>query len=331
MRKDSMNITAVLAIVLSFAPQQQQQPPLREVTVTAIPGVIAAGTKWQLAWDGTNNADGITGMPDGSLLFAQEQPNTIRKLDTRDYDSAFVKDTHGAGSVAVDSQGRLIAVQRTCTDPGRGNLPCSETPKISIIYPEKDRKVLTDNYKGKPFARPNDLVVGRNGVVYFTAVGAFYVRPGGQAMAIAEDNIRTNGIILSPDEKTLYVTNGGVVVAFDVQPDGSTANRRDFAKLPSGNGDGLAVDDTGRLYVTAQASGIHVFSPDGKHLGTIPTPRDVISAAFAGPDKKTLYIVGGGALGVNGKEFTLPEGVRNNAKSIYKIQMIAQGFKGRAK
>jgi gluconolactonase len=331
MRKNSMSITALLAIVLSFAPQQQQQPPLREVTVTAIPGVIAAGTKWQLAWDGTNNADGITGMPDGSLLFAQEQPNTIRKLDTRDYDSAFVKDTHGAGSVAIDSQGRLIAVQRTCTDPGRGDLPCSETPKISIIYPEKDRKVLTDNYKGKPFARPNDLVVGRNGVVYFTAVGAFYIKPGGQAMAIAEDNIRTNGIILSPDEKTLYVTNGGVVVAFDVQPDGSTANRRDFAKLPSGNGDGLAVDDAGRLYVTAQASGIHVFNPDGKHLGTIPTPRDVISAAFAGPDKKTLYIVGGGALGVNGKEFTLPEGVRNNAKSIYKFQMIAQGFTGRAK
>jgi gluconolactonase len=137
--------------------------------------------------------------------------------------------------------------------------------------------------------------------------------------------------MLSPDEKTLYVTNGGVVVAFDVQPDGSTANRRDFAKLPSGNGDGLAVDDAGRLYVTAQASGIHVFSPDGKHLGTIPTPRDVISAAFAGADKKTLYIVGGGALGVNGKEFTLPEGVRNNAKTIYKIQMIAEGFKGRAK
>ena len=327
-----MNVIAVLAtLVLLLAPQQQQQPPLREVTVTAIPGVIAAGAKWQLAWDGTNNADGITGAPDGSLLFAQEQPNTIRKLDARDYDSAYVKDTHGAGSVAIDSQGRLIAVQRTCTDPGRGKLPCTEVPKISVIYPEKDRKVLVDNYKGKPLARPNDLVVARNGTIYFTVGGAFFVKPGGQAMAVAEDNIRTNGIMLSPDEKTLYVTNGGVVVAFNVQPDGSTANRRDFAKLPSGNGDGLAVDDAGRLYVTAQASGIHVFSPDGKHLGTIPTPRDVISAAFAGSDKKTLYIVGGGALGVTGQEFTLPEGIRNNAKSIYKIQMLAQGFKGRAK
>ena len=314
---------------LSQAPAPQQSP-LREVTVTAIPGVIAAGAKWQLAWDGTNNADGITGTPDGSVLFAQEQPNTIRKLDTKDYDSAYVKDTHGAGSVAIDSQGRLIAAQRTCTDPGRGNLPCSEPTKISIIYPEKDRKVLADNFNGKPLGRPNDLVVARNGTVYFTIGGAYYVKPGGTMAAAAED-IRSNGIMLSPDEKTLYVTNGGVVVALDIRPDGTVSPRRDFAKLPSGNGDGMAVDDAGRLYVSAQASGIHVFSPQGMHLGTIPTPRDVISAAFSGSDKKTLYIVGGGALGVGGKEFTLPEGVRNNAKTIYKIPMLAQGFKGRAK
>ena len=86
----------------------------------------------------------------------------------------------------------------------------------------------------------------------------------------------------------------------------------------------------GRLYVTSQP-GVQVFSAEGKYLGLIPTPRAVISVAFSGPDKKTLYVVGAGALGPDGKEFKTPEGVRNNAKTIFKLAMQAQGFKGRAK
>jgi gluconolactonase len=165
--------------------------------------------------------------------------------------------------------------------------------------------------------------------VYFTVGGAYYVKAGGQVTSLG-DNIRSNGIMLSPDEKTLYVTNGGVILAFDIQPDGAVNNRRDFGKLESGNGDGMAIDAAGRLYVTA-GPGVQVFSAEGKHLGTIPTPRNVISVAFSGPDKKTLYVVGSGALGPDGKEFTTPEGVRNNAKTIYKISTLAQGYKDRAK
>ena len=137
--------------------------------------------------------------------------------------------------------------------------------------------------------------------------------------------------MLNPTEKIVYVTNGASVLAFDVQPDGTVRNRRDFAKLEAGgNGDGMAIDAAGRLYVTS-APGVQVFSPQGKYLGVIPTARSVISVAFSGPLKKTLYVVGSGALGPDGKEFTTPAGVRNNAKTIYRIAMLAQGFKGRAK
>jgi gluconolactonase len=83
--------------------------------------------------------------------------------------------------------------------------------------------------------------------------------------------------------------------------------------------------------VTSQASGVQVFSPEGKYLGAIPTPRNAISAAFSGPGKKTLYIVGSGALGADGKEATTPAGVRNNAKTVYRVSMLAEGFVGRAK
>src|SRR5215475_11142995 len=122
----------------------------RDATIIAIPGVIGAEAKWQEVWKGTNNADGIVGTADGGLLFAQEQPSTIRKLDKNDKDSVYVTDTHGAGAVALDSDGRIVAVQRTCTDPGRGNTPCTEPTAVAIIFPDKERRVLADNFQGKP-------------------------------------------------------------------------------------------------------------------------------------------------------------------------------------
>jgi gluconolactonase len=117
-------------------------------------------------------------------------------------------------------------------------------------------------------------------------------------------------------------TPGEYVIAFDVQPDGTVTNQRDFGRLKgyranekgtmSSGSDGLAVDSTGRLYIVTNA-GVEVFSPKGEHLGVIPhgiVPRGQ-NLAFAGPDKKELYVVGNG--------------------TVVKIPMIAQGFKGRAK
>ena len=102
------------------------------------------------------------------------------------------------------------------------------------------------------------------------------------------------------------------MVAFDVQPDGSLTNERQFA---SAGNDGSTIDAEGRVYTSA-CPWIAVIAPDGKLLGTIPVPtNDIISLAFSGPDKKTLY------------------GVANNQQydEIFKIEMVAQGYKGRAK
>ena len=323
-------IAALVALTEGvFAQRGGGAPPgVREVTVTEIAGVVAAGATWTIAWHGTDNADGIVGTSDGGLLFAQEQPNRISKLDRNDRVSVFLEDTHGTGAIAIDAKGRILAVERTCTDPGGQADQCREPTVVGVLSPQ--RKVLTDAFAGKPLGRLNDLVAHSKGGVYFTVGGAYYVNASGVVASLGE-NIRANGIMLSPDEKTLYVTNGAAIVAFDVQADGSTTNRRDFARLEAGgNGDGMAIDAAGRLYVTS-APGVQVFGRDGKYLGLIPTPRNAISVAFAGPNKQTLYIVGSGALGPDGKEFTTPAGVRNNAKTIYKLPMIARGFAGRAK
>jgi gluconolactonase len=139
----------------------------------------------------------------------------------------------------------------------------------------------------------------------------------------------TNGLVLSPDGKTLYVTNRLTMLAFDVGPDGALSNRRDFATLqgePEGSfgGDGLTVDADGRLYVTGGA-GVYVFDKAGTQLGVIPTPRRSITVAFSGPDRKTLYI---GTLGANtptGENWTTPQGVRNIAATIYGVDTLAAG------
>jgi gluconolactonase len=321
---------ALLAALASPAAAQRggQTQGARDVTIAAIPGVVAADSRWLVAWQGTDNADGIVGTGDGGLLFAQEQPHRISKLDPDDKVSVAIEDTHGTGALAIDANGRVLAVQRTCTDPGGRPAQCTEPTRVGVLAP--DRRTLADNVDGKPLGRLNDLVADKEGGVYFTVGGAFYVNAAGRVSSLG-DNIRANGIMLSPDERVLYVTNGSSILAFDVQRDGSVSNRRTFAMLEAGGtGDGMAVDASGRLYVTSQP-GVQVFDHDGKYLGLIPTPRNAISVAFAGRGKRMLYVVGSGAPGADGKEFTTPDGVRNNAKTIYKLPMLAQGFTGRAK
>jgi gluconolactonase len=189
------------------------------------------------------------------------------------------------------------------------------------------RQVVADRYQGEPLdcagGTPNDLTADGRGGVYFTMGGVYYVNPKGVVTRYGE-NVTPNGIILSADEKTLYVTNGPSLAAFDVQPDGALTNQREFAKLEGGgNGDGSTIDAAGRIYVTTNP-GVQVISPDGKYLGLIPTPRGVISLAFGGKDKRTLYILARGARDANGQEVA-------NAAQVYGIQMIAQGYRGRAK
>jgi gluconolactonase len=331
--KSVASVLVLIALVtVPFSAQQRGRGPdgVRDVSVLAISGVVASDAAWTIAWQGPDNADGLVGTDEGGLLFAQEQPNRISRLDTGNRASVFLSDTHGTGALSIDSRGRLIGVERTCTDPGRSPAagPCAEPTAIAMLAPE--RKTLADNVDGKPLGRLNDLVAAANGDVYFTSGGAFRLDAAGRVTSLG-DNIRANGIMLSRDERVLYVTNGNTILAFDVRADGSTANRRDFGTLEAGGaGDGMAIDAEGRLYVTSNP-GVQVLRTDGTFLGLIPTPRAAISVAFAGPAKKTLYIVGSGAIGPDGREVTTPQGVRNNAKTIYRLPMLAAGFAGRAK
>lgn len=334
-----MKFKVALTIAFCFgaiaAGQQRNTFPqptaAKEVMVTAIPGVIAAGAKWKLVWQGPDNADGIIGTKDGGLLFAQEQPSTVGMLDPNDKFSILVRDTHGTGALAYDNKGRLIGAERTCSDPGGRPAECTEAAELVVLHPT--RLVLASKFGDKTFWRMGEVVADSKGGAYFTDdAGTYFVNPAGKVSLVAGKEVRTNGMALSRDEKTLYLTNGRTIVTFDIQPDGTTKNQRDFAMLQGADGgDGMCIDSEGRLYVTAGDSGIQVFSVEGKHLGFIPLPRSASSVAFSGPNKKVLYAKGAGMTTPDGNEYRTPEGVRNNAKAIYKIDMIAQGFTARPK
>jgi gluconolactonase len=318
-------IGACVLIALTLPPPAWSQagveksPP--DTAAPEIPGVVAGGTRVQLIRDLFQSTEGPIAMPDGSLLFTEQDAGDGRlvKIDRDDKVSTYLDNTNRTIGLAYDPKGRLIGAQ-------------SRVPRIGVLAPT--RQTLAETFDGKPLVFPNDLVADRKGGIYFTdQVNArfwpppagripllFYIQPDGKLVAVSEEVTRPNGVMLSPDEKILYATNGPVITAFDVQPDGSLRNARTFATLAGlprnaagevqGGADGVAVDGAGRFYA-ATGVGVQVFSPEGRHLGTIPTPLPPQAIAFAGPDKKTLYVVGRGA--------------------VYKIAMIAQGYPGRAK
>jgi gluconolactonase len=310
---------AVLALAAGLAQAQ-------DTIATAIPGVAAAGTKIELIKEGFDGTEGPLALADGSLIFTETTANRITRIGPDGTTSTYLDNSNGSNGLGFGAGGALYAVQ-------------VREPRVGIVAPADKARTLADQWDGLPFGRPNDLVVGRNGNVYFTDSGAppgarpaqhahavakpavYRIPASGKLERVAADIERPNGIQLSPDEKTLYVANtqGEHVLAYDVAPDGTVGKRRDFARLAgwskgdngwSSGADGLAVDGAGRLYVASNA-GIEVFGPRGDALGVIALPKKPQNLAFSGPGKHTLYVVGRGA--------------------AYRIALLAQGYEGRAK
>src|SRR5262247_4009523 len=216
----------------------------RDVAGTEIPGVIAAGAKWTFVWQQAgNNGDGIVGTNDGGLLLAQNDSSVVLKLDNKGKPSPAYKDTHTGGALSVSAKGnRTFVVERGLKQ------------RIEQLTPQ--RKVFADTYQGEPLdcigGVINDIVADSKGGAYFTMGGLFYADPSGKITKYGE-NLTTNGVTLSPDEKVLYVTNGATLAAFDVQADGSLTNQREHAKFSAGGGDGMTIDSKGNVWVTTGA------------------------------------------------------------------------------
>jgi len=205
----------------------------------------------------------------------------------------------GSNGLALDREGRLIIA----TWAGRS---------IDRIEKNGKRTVLADRYQGKRFGGTNDVVVKKDGSIYFTDTfgglrlrekdpkreldfNGVYRLKDGELTLVINDIPNTNGLAFSPDEKYLYA-NGSrdrYVKRYDVLADGTVANGKMFIDLSKeqapGITDGMRVDVRGNLWETG-AGGVWIISPEGKHLGTIRTPELAANVEFGDADRKTLYI-----------------------------------------
>jgi gluconolactonase len=324
-----MSSKARLAAAMSLlaavsTPGQAPAAGQADVAVKAIPGIIAAGARFTQVFQTVgNNVDGIVAARDGSLLASQEDNNAVLKIDKDDRASVFLAGV-AVGSLSIDRQGRLFAVRRIA-QPGTPAATHPSAPKtagISMLLPELRMWDTFENGTAM-MGRPSDLSADGTGGAYFTQERVYYASPGGTITLVGE-GVRANGIILSDDDKRLYVTNDATIVVFDVQGPGRLTSRREFAKLEAGgNGDGLSVDTAGNLYVAA-GPGVQIYNRQGKYVGLIPTPPGrPTGQAFAGADRKTLYVVVQSTTDAHGRPLA--------GRTIYRIPTLAQGLPDRSK
>ena len=141
--------TAPVAALAQAVPQPPPPPAPTATATPAIPGVAAAGTPVEVIKSGFTGTEGPVGLPDGSLIFTETQANRITRIDKDSgATTTFLENTNGSNGLGFDAKGRLISVQ---TVPGQ--------TRIGVVYPKGSVATLTDNFEGKPYGRPNDLVV----------------------------------------------------------------------------------------------------------------------------------------------------------------------------
>jgi sugar lactone lactonase YvrE len=240
--------------------------------------------------------------------------NHIYRLD-RDGKSSIYRKNAGCNGLLFDKEGRLLA----CDSAKR---------RIIRFDPDDKLTILADTYKGKGFNEPNDLTLDSHGKDQLddkgqTIEGVYRIDPDGQVTRVIGREVdRANGVLVSPDDKYLYVadndnnheTGARKMWRFDLKKDGSVdlASKKLLYDWGKGRGpDGVKQDAKGRLYVAAGLNkpnppfepatnvkgGIYVISTEGKLLTFLPVPTDeVTNLAFGGDDLKTLYITGGGTL-----------------------------------
>ena len=229
---------------------------------------------------------------DGYLLFSDVPANHIMKIEPGDKKPwVFREDSGYANGNTFDAQGRLYSCE-------------SKTRRVTRTDKKGKIEVLAERWEGKRFNAPNDIVVRKDGNVYFTDpafgnqadtreldfYGVYRISPKGQLSLIAKPKGRPNGITFSPNGRILYVANSDdhTVVAYDVDHAGEVSNERVVVSAVDGVPDGIRCDEKGNIYIAAK--GIAIYSAAGKLLTTIPVAETPANCAFGDGDFQTLYI-----------------------------------------
>lgn len=265
-------------------------------------------------YQGTRWAEGPVYFADGRFLVFSDIPNNrMLKWDEESGEvTLFRHFSNYSNGNTRDRQGRLV----TCEHGAR---------RVTRTEWDGSITVLADNYQGKRFNSPNDVVVKSDGTIWFTdppygiltdyegnkaesEIGGCHVYrldpADGNISIVADDFDKPNGLALSADEKTLYVADSGRshgadkphhIRAFSVQNNGSLINGRVFAEIDPGIPDGFRLDQDGNIWTSA-GDGVHCYTADGTLLGKILIPEAVANVCFGGPRCNRLFIAASSSL-----------------------------------
>ena len=243
---------------------------------------------------GLGYADGMVWAREGFLVFADVLKRVVYRVDPGgNAPKPTEASDGGAQGLAYDSQARLYICELL-------------NRRVMRVDRRGKSETLVDRFEGKKLNSPNDIVVRKDGQIYFTdpafgsAVdtreldfnGIFHVTPKGEMEAIAKWQTRPNGITLSNDGKTLFVVDSDrhAVVAFDVAGHGGASNQRDVITKIEGVPGGIRTDVEGRLYVAAK--GLNIYTAEGKLKWQLLPGEIVTNCAFGDNDFETLYVSG---------------------------------------
>ena len=272
-----------------------------------------SNTALERLWTGARWAEGPVWFGDGRYLLFSDIPNNriLRWTEETGEISVFRNPSNYSNGNSRDREGRLI----TCEHDAR---------RVTRTELDGTIKVLMDSFQGKKLNAPNDLVTHSDGAIWFTDPGygimgnyeghrATFELPTNvyrldtkthEAVVVAGDLDKPNGLCFSPDEKKLYLVDTGVpkkagdpkpIYVYDVVDGKKLTNRKLFADLSPGNSDGIRCDVDGNVWSAVGwgpegFNGVHVFAPDGKVIGKIHLPESCANICFGGAKKNRLFM-----------------------------------------
>jgi len=276
-----------------------------------ISSIIAPGAMPEKLADGFLFTEGPTADAEGNVYFTDQPNNRIMIWNTKSGLSVFMQPAGRSNGMSFDKEGNLWS----CAD---------EKDELWKISPGKKVEVVVNNYNGKFLNGPNDLWISPSGGIYLTdpfykrdwwdhdqmpqeKQCVYYLNPDHKSLVrVADDLVQPNGIVGTPDGKTLFVADirANKTWSYTINPDGSLSGKRLFCEMGS---DGMTIDSEGNIYLTG--TGVTIFDRTGKRIGNIPVPESwTANVCFGDKDFRSLYITA--------------------SKGLYRIRLKVTGTRG---